>query len=272
MPKAQAALLWASWLLRELVEWGAALLLVVGLSQGYYRHVLAERLEPVRQLRVSLDRELKALKRRDWEQWAGAATLEVQRLVDQLAPDEGPPMPPARPDWPPDQTAVSAPKPVATARAAAVPPQPRQGVLLRVDGVAPDDIVWTAVNQFYAAPYKWGGEDQFGIDCSALVQAVFGQLGLALPRTAREQFDSRLGVYVGLEDLRPGDLLFFHTRPKPYISHVGIYLGQGQFLHAPRSGQRVEMALLDDFYRRRFVAGKRVLADPFGRHLSKSNP
>jgi len=86
---------------------------------------------------------------------------------------------------------------------------------------------------------------------------------VGLPRTAQEQFDSHLGVYVGLGDLRPGDLVFFHTRTHPFISHVGIYLGKDEFLHAPRSGRRVEIALLRGFYRKRFVAGKRILGDPF---------
>ncbi|NKB68519.1 MAG: hypothetical protein GKR89_15770 [Candidatus Latescibacteria bacterium] len=257
-------MLWASWLVREMVEWGAALLLVLGLSEGYYHHVLAQRLQPVEQLRAVLDREMRGLQGPDWERWAGAATVQVQRLVAQLAVEKVPVASEkaSAPAAVPVQAAP--PVPVVTALAPVHPPPPRRGVLLRVDGVAPDDIVWTAVNQFYAAPYQWGGEDQFGIDCSALVQAVFRQCGVELPRTAAGQFNSRLGVYVGLEDLRPGDLLFFHTRPKPYISHVGIYLGEGQFLHAPRRGQRVEMAFLNDFYQRRFVAGKRLLAAPFG--------
>ena len=140
----------------------------------------------------------------------------------------------------------------------------KKNVLLRVPGVGPEDVVWTAIDAFYHAPYEFGGEDDLGVDCSALVQQVFSRLDVELPRTAQRQFDSRIGVYVGLEDVRPGDLLFFHTRPHPYIGHVGIYAGNGAFLHAPRTGKRVEFQALNGFYRKRFVAAKRILGGADG--------
>ncbi len=259
--------LWPAWFLRETLEWGMAVALFFALPWIHYRQALAPQLHPVQSLRAVLEREFDDLQSRQWEAWAGRAMARIQQLaagkfppVQEPAveyPIPVPPVPATRSAESP--AALEHRKSMSSVRA----PASRENILLRVSGTGPEDIVWTAVNEFYAAPYLYGGEDRFGVDCSALVRQVFGRLDVALPRTAQEQFDSRLGVYVDLDDLRPGDLLFFHTRPKPYISHVGIYLGTGEFLHAPRSGRRVEIAPLDDFYRRRFVAGKRVLADPF---------
>ena len=144
-------------------------------------------------------------------------------------------------------------------------------ILLRVQGVGPDDVVWTALNDFYASPYLWGGNTNMGVDCSGLVKQVFHQVGVSLPRTAQTQFDSRLGVYVGLNNLKPGDLVFFHTRSKPYVSHVGIYIGNNEFVHAPRTGRRVEITPLTGYYRKRFIAGKRVIADPFDRFTRRES-
>jgi cell wall-associated NlpC family hydrolase len=108
--------------------------------------------------------------------------------------------------------------------------------------------------------YKWGGNTpESGLDCSGLVRYVFQQvIGVNLPRTAKDM--SHLGKEVGLKDLQPGDLVFFNTRRFAF-SHVGIYLGDNQFVHAPRRGREVEVATLDSgFWQRRFD-GARRLAD-----------
>ena len=85
--------------------------------------------------------------------------------------------------------------------------------------------------------YKFGGNTpESGLDCSGLVRYVFQEVtGVTLPRTAKEM--SGLGAKVGADDLKPGDLVFFNTRRFPY-SHVGIYLGDNRFIHAPSRGQR----------------------------------
>jgi cell wall-associated NlpC family hydrolase len=108
--------------------------------------------------------------------------------------------------------------------------------------------------------YKWGGNTpESGLDCSGLVRYVFQQvIGVNLPRTAKDM--SHLGKEIGLKDLQPGDLVFFNTRRFAF-SHVGIYLGDNQFVHAPRRGREVEVAALDSgFWQRRFD-GARRLAD-----------
>lgn len=84
-------------------------------------------------------------------------------------------------------------------------------------------------------PYVWGGEDPGGFDCSGLVQFVFEQAGMKLPRTARQQQDAVKQIDAG--EAQPGDLVFWGDP----AHHVGIYVGGGQVLDAPRSGARVKV-------------------------------
>lgn len=106
--------------------------------------------------------------------------------------------------------------------------------------------------------YRYGGEEpSSGLDCSGLVRHVFQQVtGVTLPRTSKEL--SRVGERVGKHDLQPGDLVFFDTRRFAF-SHVGIYLGEGRFIHAPRTGRDVEVAQFDNAYWQRHFNGARRL-------------
>jgi cell wall-associated NlpC family hydrolase len=106
--------------------------------------------------------------------------------------------------------------------------------------------------------YRWGGETpEDGLDCSGLVRHVFQQVtGFTLPRTSREM--SRLGRTVGSGELKAGDLVFFNTRRFAY-SHVGIYLGDDRFIHAPSRGSEVEIAELSNSYWRKHFNGARRL-------------
>lgn len=107
--------------------------------------------------------------------------------------------------------------------------------------------------------YRWGGEDpESGLDCSGLVRHVFQQVtGVTLPRTAKEM--SRLGDTVTKHQLQPGDLVFFNTRRFAF-SHVGIYLGDDRFIHAPRKGRDVEIADFGNRYWQDKFNGARRLA------------
>ena len=106
--------------------------------------------------------------------------------------------------------------------------------------------------------YRYGGETpEAGLDCSGLVRYVFQQVtGVTLPRTSKEL--SRVGAPVARKDLKPGDLVFFNTRRFAF-SHVGIYLGDDRFIHAPRTGSEVEIAQMDNSYWVRHFNGARRL-------------
>lgn len=92
-------------------------------------------------------------------------------------------------------------------------------------------------------PYRYGGSAPNGFDCSGLVQFSYQQAGLNVPRTAREQYER--SIPVPDNRLQPGDLLFF-TLNSRWVSHVGIYVGDGKFIHAPAIGQQVMESRLDE--------------------------
>jgi cell wall-associated NlpC family hydrolase len=121
------------------------------------------------------------------------------------------------------------------------------------------------------ADYRYGGDSPTtGYDCSGLVAHVFEQAwGLELPHNARAQ--SEIGTPVSLAELQPGDLVFFDTQHRAY-SHVGIYLGNGRFVHAPKTGARVRVARLQSSYWMRRFDGARRLTPPDLQQVSNRNP
>lgn len=114
-------------------------------------------------------------------------------------------------------------------------------------------IVFTAM-QMMGTPYRYGGSTPEGFDCSGLVQYVYNSAGLRVPRTSREQLAA--SAPVGLGEAAPGDLLFFQSKAS---SHVGIYLGDGRFVHAPFTGRNVEIGSLEQaYYRNNLVRAGRM--------------
>jgi cell wall-associated NlpC family hydrolase len=110
-------------------------------------------------------------------------------------------------------------------------------------------------HELIGTPYRWGGASPAGFDCSGLVYYTFREAGIDVPRTSQQQY--RVARPVPLEAVEPGDLLFFAQRGR--IFHVGIYAGDGHFIHAPVAGRPVSVARLDDqYYRRHFAGAGRV--------------
>ncbi len=109
-------------------------------------------------------------------------------------------------------------------------------------------------------PYRYGGASpDAGFDCSGFVGHVFQHtLKIALPRTSREL--SRVGKSLRSEQLRPGDLVFFNTLDRPY-SHVGIFVGDGKFVHAPKTGSRIRVEKMDErYWTSRYNGARRIRA------------
>lgn len=121
------------------------------------------------------------------------------------------------------------------------------------------NLVTTAFS-FLGVPYKFGGTNaDTGIDCSALVMLIYKEsLGMVLPRTAAEQ--AKASQSIDEKDLKPGDLVFYNTMKRTF-SHVGIYVGDGKFIHAPRAGALVRVEEMNQAYwKKRFDGARRVVS------------
>jgi len=142
---------------------------------------------------------------------------------------------------------TAAPKPVAHGVVESGERAPRQAVT--------DHPAVAVARDLVGAPYRYGGATPDGFDCSGLVYYSYGQAGIRVPRTSTEQY--RRARPVRMAELRAGDLLFFNVSPRK-VSHVGIYLGGGVFIHAPSSGKRVSTtALASPYWRERLVGAGR---------------
>ena len=116
-------------------------------------------------------------------------------------------------------------------------------------------IIKTA-KKYIGVPYKWGGTTPKGFDCSGYVQYVFNKHGIELPRTSREQYYT--GYKVSKSNLQPGDLVFFNISGKG-VSHVGIYIGDGDYLHSASSKGIVIADLFGNYWSSYYLGARRVL-------------
>lgn len=141
----------------------------------------------------------------------------------------------------------------------AAEPTPPKSIFSRYTNAAQDVILKGL--ELVGISYRWGGAKiDAGLDCSGYVQVVFKDaMGLVLPRTAKEM--SEIGEQIDISSLKPGDLVFFNTMRRAF-SHVGIYLGDSYFLHAPRKGAEVRVESMDKAYWLQRYNGARRLIDP----------
>jgi hypothetical protein len=116
-----------------------------------------------------------------------------------------------------------------------------------------------SAKSFLGVPYLWGGvSDETGFDCSGLTMAVYQLNGFRLPRTSVKQWDA--GNPVASDQLSEGDLVFFSTKRKGVISHVGIYVGMDRFIHAPGEGKEICIeSLSTGYYKARFIGARTYL-------------
>ncbi len=112
--------------------------------------------------------------------------------------------------------------------------------------------ILTEAKAYLGVPYRYGQSSATGFDCSGYVKFVYGNLGFELPRSSYEQY--KKSQHLKKKDAQPGDLVFFKTR-KRSIGHVGIYLGDDQFIHAPSKGKTVSIASLEGPYFKKRLVG-----------------
>lgn len=149
-----------------------------------------------------------------------------------------------------------------SSRAPAPAPTPKQPMVFNQAPSSPaaDDILFRAIG-LVGTPYRWGGNTpDAGFDCSGLIGYVYRDAaGISLPRSTREMIVMR-APNVDINSLQSGDLVFFATSGGSQVSHAGIYVGEGRFVHAPSTGGTVRLDYLSNSYwAKAYLQAKRVL-------------
>jgi cell wall-associated NlpC family hydrolase len=134
-----------------------------------------------------------------------------------------------------------------------------------------DDVELTA-KSLLGRPYVWGATGPNKFDCSGFTQKVFSKVGIRIPRNSRAQ--AKVGQYIDFHNLKRGDMVFFETNKKRpgYITHVGIYLSEGKFIHASSGGKRVMISSLikSNYYKHHFVLGRRIILGHKTKHIAQT--
>lgn len=120
--------------------------------------------------------------------------------------------------------------------------------------------ILTESKKYLGIPYSFGSKDpKTGFDCSGFVSYVYKKsINYNLPQGSKYQFSNGGGILVNYEDLQPGDLMFFSHTGKS-INHVGIYVGEEKFIHAPKTGRRISVDNVGRYWKKRFVKGRSLL-------------
>ena len=150
----------------------------------------------------------------------------------------------------PSATSTSGAAPAASPTASPPPPAPAPPASSGSVGAGHPEAA-TIAARYLGVPYRWGGASPSGFDCSGLVMYVYAQLGISLPHYTVAQY--RMGVAVSRGQLQPGDLVFFDG-----LGHVGIYIGQNQFIHAPHTGDVVKVSSITGWYAQTYVGARRI--------------
>jgi peptidoglycan DL-endopeptidase CwlO len=145
----------------------------------------------------------------------------------------------------------AAPAVTETAPSATPAPQPQPQPEAQAPPSSHGGVVGVAM-QYLGTPYVWGGASPGGFDCSGLVMYAYAQVGVSLPHSSYAQYG--MGVPVSYDQLQPGDLVFFDG-----LGHVGIYIGGGQFIHAPHTGDVVKISSMSGWYASSYVGARRIL-------------
>lgn len=142
-------------------------------------------------------------------------------------------------------------------------PTPVSRVQLDTHSQAADDVLFRAIG-LVGTPYRYGGNTpDSGFDCSGLINFVYRDvMGIRLPRSTREMITLN-APSISQSALQPGDLVFFATAGGKQVSHAGIYVGEGRFVHAPSTGGTVRLdSLSTRYWQRSYLDAKRVLVTP----------
>ncbi|NLE24367.1 MAG: hydrolase [Clostridiaceae bacterium] len=178
---------------------------------------------------------------------------DIQLMAPESTPSTTPeasPTPKATPKATPKPTPKATPKatPKPTPKAPAATPQATSPKALAIINTA---------KSYQGVPYVWGGTTPDGFDCSGFIQYVFNKNGISLPRVTSDQY--KVGTSVSKSNLIPGDLVFFETY-KPGASHVGIYIGNNQFIHASSGKNKVMISsLTSTYYTEHYIGSRRVI-------------
>jgi cell wall-associated NlpC family hydrolase len=241
---------------------------------GAERQTIATDLARERRLLASIHQTVQMLEARQAAQQRRLAALARARIAQQvelakrraaaaavtpvaaplLAAPEGQPAPvpaTAAPATPAPAPPAPAPAPAPTPAPAPAPPPPAPPVLSPAPAPATHADAASIAARYLGVPYVWGGASPAGFDCSGLVSYVYAQLGASLPHYTVAQWNATTPI--STSDLQPGDLVFFDG-----LGHVGIYIGGGQFIHAPHTGTVVQIAALSGYWAAHLDGARRV--------------